>query len=66
MKPIFSIGLVHEPHSCSVIWQNKIFNPNSFKMNFKKIVGDVLVVTAGVALYMLAVKPMLDKAKIGS
>jgi hypothetical protein len=35
-------------------------------MNFKKIVGDVLVVTAGVALYMLAVKPMLDKAKIGS
>jgi hypothetical protein len=35
-------------------------------MNFKKLVGDVLVVTAGVALYMLAVKPMLDKAKIGS
>jgi hypothetical protein len=35
-------------------------------MNFKKIVGDVLVVTAGVALYMLAVKPMLDRAKIGS
>jgi hypothetical protein len=35
-------------------------------MNFKKIVGDVLVVTAGVALYMLAVKPILDKAKIGS
>jgi len=35
-------------------------------MDFKKLVGDVLVVTAGVALYMLAVKPMLDKAKIGS
>jgi hypothetical protein len=35
-------------------------------MNFKKIVGDVLVVTAGVALYMLAVKPMLDRAKVGS
>jgi hypothetical protein len=35
-------------------------------MNFKKIVGDVLVVTAGVALYMLAVKPLLDRAKVGS
>lgn len=35
-------------------------------MDFKKLVGDVLVVTAGVALYMLAVKPLLDKAKIGS
>jgi len=35
-------------------------------MNFKKIVGDVLVVSAGVALYMLAIKPMLDRAKIGS
>lgn len=34
-------------------------------MDFKKIAVDVLVVTAGVALYMLAVKPMLDKAKIG-
>lgn len=34
-------------------------------MNFKKLVGDVLVVTAGVALYMLAVKPMLDKANVG-
>ncbi len=34
-------------------------------MNFKKIAGDILVVTAGVALYMLAVKPMLDKANIG-
>jgi len=35
-------------------------------MNFKKIVGDVLIVSAGVALYMLAIKPMLDRAKIGS
>jgi hypothetical protein len=34
-------------------------------MNFKKIAGDILVVTAGVALYMLAVKPMLDKANVG-
>jgi hypothetical protein len=34
-------------------------------MNFKKIAGDILVVTAGVALYMLAVKPMLDKAQVG-
>lgn len=34
-------------------------------MNFKKLVGDVLVVTAGVALYMLAIKPMLDKANVG-
>lgn len=34
-------------------------------MNFKKIAGDILVVTAGVALYMLAIKPMLDKAQVG-
>jgi hypothetical protein len=33
-------------------------------MNFKKIAGDILVVTAGVALYMLVAKPMMDKAKI--
>ena len=33
-------------------------------MNFKKIAGDVLVVAAGVALYMLAVKPLLDKANV--
>jgi hypothetical protein len=33
-------------------------------MNFKKIAGDILVVTAGVALYMLVAKPLLDKAKI--
>lgn len=33
-------------------------------MDFKKLAGQVLVVTAGVALYMLAVKPMLDKAQI--
>lgn len=34
-------------------------------MDYKKIVGSVLVVTAGVALYMLAVKPLLDKANLG-
>ena len=34
-------------------------------MNFKKIAGDILVVTAGVALYMLVAKPMLDKAGKG-
>jgi hypothetical protein len=31
-------------------------------MNFQKIAGQVLIVAGGVALYMLAVKPMLDKA----
>jgi hypothetical protein len=31
-------------------------------MDFKKLAGQVLVVTAGVALYMLAVKPLMDKA----
>lgn len=35
-------------------------------MDYKSLVGKVLVVTAGVALYMLAVKPLLDKAKIGA
>lgn len=34
-------------------------------MDFKKLAGQILVVTAGVALYMLAVKPMLDKASVG-
>lgn len=33
-------------------------------MDFKKLAGQVLVVTAGVALYMLAIKPMLDKANV--
>lgn len=33
-------------------------------MNFKKIAGDILVVAAGVALYMLVAKPMLDKANV--
>jgi hypothetical protein len=33
-------------------------------MNFKKIAGDVLVVAAGVALYMLVAKPLLDKANV--
>jgi hypothetical protein len=33
-------------------------------MDFKKIVGEILVVSAGVAAYMLVFKPLLDKAKI--
>lgn len=33
-------------------------------MDYKKILGQVLVVTAGVALFHLAVKPLLDKAKV--
>jgi hypothetical protein len=35
-------------------------------MDFKKIIGQVLVVSAGVAVYMLAIKPLMDKAKIGA
>lgn len=35
-------------------------------MNFKAILGDVLKVTVGVAVYFVVVKPMLDKAKIGA
>jgi hypothetical protein len=34
-------------------------------MDFKKVAGEILIVTAGVALYMLAVKPLLDKANLG-
>ena len=34
-------------------------------MDYKKLVGDVLKVTLGVGVYFLAVKPLLDKAKIG-
>jgi hypothetical protein len=33
-------------------------------MDFKRIAGQILIVAAGVALYSLAIKPMLDKAKI--
>jgi hypothetical protein len=33
-------------------------------MNFKKIAGDILIISAGVAAYMLVFKPLLDKAKI--
>lgn len=33
-------------------------------MDFKKIAGQLLVVAGGVALYMLAIKPMLDKANV--
>jgi hypothetical protein len=31
-------------------------------MDFKKIAGQLLIVAGGVAVYMLVVKPMLDKA----
>ena len=44
----------------------KFITQNRSKMNFKKLAGDLLVVAGGVALYMLAVKPLLDKAKITS
>ena len=37
---------------------------NIIKMNFKAIAGQLLVVAGGVALYMLAIKPMLDKANV--
>jgi hypothetical protein len=37
---------------------------NIIKMNFKAIAGQLLIVAGGVALYMLAVKPMLDKANV--
>jgi hypothetical protein len=33
-------------------------------MNYKELAVNLLVVAGGVALYMLAVKPLLDKAKI--
>jgi hypothetical protein len=33
--------------------------------SYKKILGQILIVTGGVALYMLAVKPLMDKASIG-
>ena len=32
-------------------------------MDYKKIVGQILIVAAGIALYDLAIKRMLDKAK---
>jgi hypothetical protein len=31
-------------------------------MDFKKLAGQLLVVAGGVALYMLAIKPIIDKA----
>jgi len=34
-------------------------------MDYKEIVKQILITTAGVALYMLAVKPLMDKASIG-
>lgn len=34
-------------------------------MDYKKILGDILIVTAGVAVYMLVAKPLVDKASIG-
>jgi hypothetical protein len=30
-------------------------------MDFKKLAGQLLVVAGGVALYMLAIKPIIDK-----
>lgn len=45
---------------------SKFITQNRSKMNFKKLAGDLLVVAGGVALYMLAIKPLLDKAKITS
>jgi hypothetical protein len=33
-------------------------------MDFKSLAGKLLVVAGGVALYMLAIKPLLDKAKL--
>ncbi len=35
------------------------------KMDYKKILGQIIIVAAGVAVYNLALKPLLDKAKIG-
>ena len=34
-------------------------------MDYKKLIGDILKVTSGVAIYMLVAKPLLDKASIG-
>ena len=50
----------------SVFASRKFITQNRSKMKFKKLAGDLLVVAGGVALYMLAVKPLLDKAKITS
>jgi hypothetical protein len=33
-------------------------------MDWKKIAGQILIVAAGVAVFHIAVKPMLDKAKV--
>jgi hypothetical protein len=35
-------------------------------MDYKKILGDILVVVAGIAVYNLALKPILNKAKISA
>ena len=34
------------------------------KMDFKKLLGSILVIVAGVAVYDAAVKPLLNKAKL--
>jgi hypothetical protein len=34
-------------------------------MDYKEILKQILITTAGVALYMLVAKPLLDKASIG-
>lgn len=41
-----------------------LITQKNFKMDFKKLAGQLLVVAGGVALYMLVAKPMLDKAKL--
>lgn len=33
-------------------------------MDLKKIFGQMLIVAGGVAIYMLAAKPLLDKVKL--
>jgi hypothetical protein len=34
-------------------------------MDYKKLLGQLLIVTGGVAIYFLAIKPIVDKASIG-
>jgi hypothetical protein len=43
----------------------KIYHLKFKKMDYKKVLGQILIVAAGVAVYNLALKPLLDKAKIG-
>jgi len=34
-------------------------------MDYKEILKQILITTAGVAVYFLAIKPIVDKASIG-